>query len=136
MKRIQRRRAKGWRLPEGAVIVDRTMPWGNPFVVGKHGSREECVKLYRYLLQGYFCITSGPGIDILIDYRRWVMAHIHTLRGAIALACWCPLDKSCHADALIDLIEAIEAERWHLAITSRRRYARQRRRQEVLGLTG
>jgi hypothetical protein len=34
-QRIQRKRTKGWRMPEGAVYVGRGTKWGNPFVVGK-----------------------------------------------------------------------------------------------------
>jgi hypothetical protein len=30
-KRIQLRRTKGWRLPEGAIVVARPSKWGNPF---------------------------------------------------------------------------------------------------------
>jgi hypothetical protein len=30
-KRIQRQRAKGWRMPEGAIYVGRPSQWGNPF---------------------------------------------------------------------------------------------------------
>lgn len=30
-KRIQLKRAKGWRMPIGAVKVDRSTRWGNPF---------------------------------------------------------------------------------------------------------
>src|SRR5690348_14376983 len=30
-KRIQRSRAKGWRMPEGAIYVGRPTKWGNPF---------------------------------------------------------------------------------------------------------
>lgn len=30
-KRIQRKRVKGWRMPEGAVYVGRGSKWGNPF---------------------------------------------------------------------------------------------------------
>jgi hypothetical protein len=30
-ERIQRRRALGWRMPEGAVYVGRPTVWGNPF---------------------------------------------------------------------------------------------------------
>ncbi len=30
-ERIQRRRTKGWRMPEGAVYVGRPSRWGNPF---------------------------------------------------------------------------------------------------------
>ncbi len=33
-KRIQRRRTKGWRMPEDAVYVARPSKWGNPFAVG------------------------------------------------------------------------------------------------------
>ena len=30
-KRIQRKRTRGWRMPEGAVYVGRGSRWGNPF---------------------------------------------------------------------------------------------------------
>ena len=30
-KRIQRRRTKGWRMPEGAIYVGRPTKWGNPY---------------------------------------------------------------------------------------------------------
>lgn len=33
-KRIQLRRTKGWRMPEGAMSVARPTRWGNPYVVG------------------------------------------------------------------------------------------------------
>jgi Domain of unknown function (DUF4326) len=35
-KRIQLRRTKGWRLPEGAVSVARPTKWGNPFGYRQH----------------------------------------------------------------------------------------------------
>lgn len=38
-KRIQLRRTKGWRKPEGAVKVDRTTRWGNWYVVQEIGER-------------------------------------------------------------------------------------------------
>ncbi|WP_342394587.1 DUF4326 domain-containing protein [Prescottella agglutinans] len=34
-QRIQRRRTRGWRMPEGAVYVGRPSGWGNPFKVGE-----------------------------------------------------------------------------------------------------
>lgn len=34
-RRIQRRRTKGWRMPEGAVYVGRGSKWGNPYKVGE-----------------------------------------------------------------------------------------------------
>jgi hypothetical protein len=33
MKRLQRKRTKGWRMPEGAVYVGRPTVWGNPFPI-------------------------------------------------------------------------------------------------------
>lgn len=33
-KRIQLRRTKGWRKPEGAIVVARPSIWGNPFRLG------------------------------------------------------------------------------------------------------
>lgn len=31
MRRLQRQRTKGWRMPEGAIYVGRPTLWGNPF---------------------------------------------------------------------------------------------------------
>ncbi|MEU6725532.1 DUF4326 domain-containing protein [Nonomuraea wenchangensis] len=38
-QRLQRWRTKGYRLPEGAVCVDRTSRYGNPFAVRRDPSR-------------------------------------------------------------------------------------------------
>jgi hypothetical protein len=35
-RRIQRRRAKGWRMPEGAIYVGRPTRWGNPYRYRTH----------------------------------------------------------------------------------------------------
>lgn len=35
-KRIQRKRARGWRMPEGAVYVGRPTRWGNPYTLGAY----------------------------------------------------------------------------------------------------
>lgn len=42
-QRIQRQRAKGWRMPDGAVYVGRPTRWGNPFVY-----RDQSRGLVRY----------------------------------------------------------------------------------------
>lgn len=34
-QRIQLRRTKGWRKPEGAIVVARPSKWGNPFRLGE-----------------------------------------------------------------------------------------------------
>ena len=50
--RIQRKRTKGFRLPENTVCVSRPSKWGNPFIVGVHGDAQKCVDMYRAALRG------------------------------------------------------------------------------------
>ena len=86
-QRLQRSRRKGANLPAGAVVVTRPTKWGNPhpLVLG----REEVVRRYRDdLLRGRLSVT----VD---DVKR-------ELRGR-DLACYCPLDKPCHADVLLQV---------------------------------
>jgi hypothetical protein len=110
-KRIQLSRRLGWRMPENAVKVDRSTKWGNPFVVGKDGTRDDCVELHRILLtRGFACLTCKAEIDAQLDYRSYVASHINQLRGH-DLACWCPLDQPCHADVLLELANAPIDER-------------------------
>lgn len=102
-RRIQRRRAKGWGLPEGAVCVGRSTPWGNPFVVGKHGNVESCVTGHRYLLDGMIRLTGpSPSIEEQRAYLRFAYWHIQELTGH-DLACWCRKGQSCHADLLLKI---------------------------------
>ena len=102
-KRIQRKRTKGWRMPEGAVYVGRGTKWGNPFVVGIDGTRTECFDLYVKLAAGYLCISKP-----LAHVERQSIAYAalagagRELRGK-DLACWCPLDQPCHADVLLEI---------------------------------
>lgn len=102
-QRIQLRRAKGWRMPENTVKVDRTTPWGNPFIVGKHGTRERCVELYRYLMGGYLCLCGNAAEQERA--RNYVGNNRELLRGK-NLACWCPPNQPCHADILLEIVNA------------------------------
>lgn len=88
--RIQRRRTKGWRMPDNTIYVGRGSKYGNPHTVAECGSHEEAV--VRFIRD----FTSDP--------LRLVRAGQLSLelRGR-NLACWCPLDKPCHADVLLDI---------------------------------
>lgn len=97
--RVQRRRAKGWRMPENTIVVDRSTKWGNPFVIGEHGSRQECVDQFAALMSGYICISGGPAPNLQMAYRAMVVASRHELKGK-NLACWCSAGP-CHADVLL-----------------------------------
>jgi hypothetical protein len=59
--RVQLRRIKGWRKPEGAISVARPHKWGNPYVVGMDAvDAADAVRLYRQWL---------PGAPVLADCR-------------------------------------------------------------------
>ena len=59
-KRIQRSRAKGWKMPANAIYVGRPTVWGNPYVVGSelmNGetlTAEKAVELYEQHLADNF----------------------------------------------------------------------------------
>jgi len=69
------------------VRICRPGQWGNPFRIGRDGTREE----------------------VMEKYRKWapnqpkLMAQLHILKGQ-RLGCWCkPLP--CHGDILCELVE-------------------------------
>ena len=96
--RIQRKRTKGWRMPEGAVYVGRPSKWGNPMSVNLAVGRtlDDVMKFFRAYAEK-FIANYRPNCDP--QYRG---LNIEELRGK-QLACWCPLDKPCHADILAEL---------------------------------
>ncbi len=115
-KRIQRQRTKGWRMPGGAIYVGRPTVWGNPFPMDVYG-RDVAVALYRMAAQGMWSPGLVPAhLDSEVAYRLthnfWdrlrarLQAHpldaMRVLRGA-DVCCWCPLDRSCHADVILEL---------------------------------
>lgn len=108
-QRIRLSRKRGWRMPENATKVDRATPWGNPFVVGQDGSREQCVHLYRMLMAGNLCLTSKatPAQQLLVF--NYVLHNREKLRGR-DLACWCDFAGACHADVLLEIANAPKCE--------------------------
>lgn len=108
-KRIQRKRTKGWRMPEGAVYVGRPTKWGNPYRVSTS-------------VNGWVVRDDND-----VDYEPWANTKASAHRRAVELfsdieveiglladrgadltalagkdlACWCPLDQPCHADVLL-----------------------------------
>jgi hypothetical protein len=101
-ERIQLRRTKGWRLPEGTINVARPTRWGNPFVVGKAVTPP----IERYSVDPIYVRDAEHAIRL---YGRWLSGSanrcadlVPELRGK-NLACWCPLDQPCHADVLLEI---------------------------------
>jgi hypothetical protein len=109
--RVQLRRSKGWQMPENTVVVSRPGPLGNPFIVGRHGTRAECVRFYRLMLGGTLLISCDAETFLAQRaYRERLASLLPDLRGK-NLACWCPLDSPCHADVLLEIANAPESDR-------------------------
>lgn len=73
------------------VYIGRPSRWGNPFKIGRDGTREEVIAKYRAWVQ------SQPAL----------MAALPELRGKV-LGCWCK-PEACHGDTLAELADAKEA---------------------------
>ena len=88
--RVQRKRTRGWRMPENTVYVGRPSKWGNHIHVAPNKmTAPHAVNLFRAW------VNERAGLGYFESVRA-------ELRGK-NLACWCPLDQPCHADVLLEL---------------------------------
>lgn len=111
--RIQRKRTRGWRMPENTIYVGRPTKWGNHWQVGKRGcgcrTHGECNH------NSYRVDTPADAVEAYIYFKMDFKKHnpyqfekwIKPLRGK-NLVCWCPVLKNgayhpCHADVLLAL---------------------------------
>lgn len=117
-QRIQRRRTKGWRKPEGAVIISRPSPWGNPFTrsmaeelgyVSESTTDEEANRWLTLVFDDW--LTKGPRSRWWFENGRtrweYMREHLPELEGA-TLVCWCPVEHErthdpypCHGNVLL-----------------------------------
>lgn len=100
--RIQRRRARGWKMPAHTKYVGRGSLYGNPFRVARSA---------RDLEEGGECIVASPA-EAVEKFREWIKG---TREGRFVadcaarnlwgmdLVCWCPADQPCHADVLLEI---------------------------------
>ena len=77
-------------MPPNTVYVGRPTKWGNPYGLDCY-SREEAIEQYRRWLN--FMLEKYPHF-------------LDELKGK-DLACWCPLNKPCHADVLLKTLEVL-----------------------------
>ena len=69
------------------ILIARPSKWGNPFLIGKDGTREQ----------------------VIVQYRKWILTQpqllkdLHELQNKV-LGCWCS-PKPCHGDMLKQLAE-------------------------------
>lgn len=72
------------------IYIGRGSKWGNPFVIGEHGSRDEVIELYRHYLWKQ------------IKIGKITMEDLKALQGK-KLGCFCK-PKSCHGDVIVSAV--------------------------------
>lgn len=103
-KRIQRKRTAGWRMPDGAVVVDRSSRWGNPYLLGDvlrsfpSLTVEQC---QAFVVNQFRDLIRSPQLRAQHGYPS--DGEIRRDLAGRDLACWCPLDQPCHADVLLEI---------------------------------
>lgn len=116
--RFQRSRAKGYKTPIGVRYVGRPTKFGNPFRLTPDGFIQ-CYSTNRNLFDNWIMWSYNGGFetkDIVELYESWIKGNfksiapylptppdIKELRGW-NLSCFCALDKPCHVDVLIRLL--------------------------------
>lgn len=76
----------------GDVKVDRSTRWGNPFLIGRDGTRDEVIAKYEAHLRRLLAREEAHGIAD-------TLASLASLDGK-RFFCWCkPL--ACHGDVLV-----------------------------------
>lgn len=115
VKRIQRKRTKGFRLPDKTLCVSRPSIWGNPYSLAEFGSL--ALPLFRNTVLGIWDageLDSQPDLvsrayDLHHAWQRqFRYGHpLDALRAALKsyefIACWCKEGSPCHADILLEL---------------------------------
>ena len=109
LKRIQRKRVKGWKMPENTVYVGRPTKWGNPFRV-----EEDSAGVFAVVSDDDFVLYSSFNkkdcLNVCLENYKEHISHEHNL-GIINienlkgknLACFCKEGEPCHADILLKL---------------------------------
>ncbi len=105
-KRIQRKRTKGWRKPEGVVDVTRSTRWGNKFLVK---GKAQATADGRPTHQGEYdivCETAAEAVEMFRNVMERSPHRVTAIQRELKdkdLMCWCALDQPCHADVLLEI---------------------------------
>ncbi len=88
----------------GQVYVGRPSPLGNPFQLGRDGSRAEVISGYRLWLWAQLQVPGSP------QWRDLERLLAQAQVGPLELLCWCaPL--SCHAEVISSALLWLAAQR-------------------------
>jgi len=77
-------------MPSNTVYVGRPTRWGNPYKVGMYNLQlSDILRMYEVYLR-----------ELLVADPHF----LDELKGK-DLACWCRLDKPCHADVILKILK-------------------------------
>jgi len=71
------------------IYIGRPSKWGNPFVIGRDGNRQQVIEKHRAYVLGNQTLLAAAKSE---------------LKGKV-LGCWCA-PQSCHGDVLVELAES------------------------------
>lgn len=107
-------------MPPNTIYVGRPTKWGNPFY---HAQRfagiDFAIRCFRMAAEGIWDphelkdMPDGPFHVACRDFSEWIKrfpeGSINAIKAELCgkdLACWCALDKPCHADVLLAIANA------------------------------
>lgn len=116
-QRIQRRRSKGWKMPDNTIYVGRPSPFKNQFrvggyfIIGDPGGHSGpfrmawCETLPSHADERFtFIKDRATAVEMYERYLETDKNLVHRIKQELrgkCLACWCPIDQPCHADVLL-----------------------------------
>lgn len=74
--------------------------FGNPFQIGKDGSRQEVIRKFREWINGVAYEDVEP------ERRQWILQNLHLLEGK-KLGCYCK-PQSCHGDVYVEILDRMK----------------------------
>lgn len=105
--RVRLSRRRGWRKPEGAVVVARPSRWGNPFVIERVGGSFEVagpgLAPRRFPTSASARLAAAEAYRSYLDARPDLVAAARRELAGRDVACWCPLEEACHGDVLLEV---------------------------------
>ena len=111
-QRIQLRRTKGWTMPAGAVKVDRSSGFGNPYRVS------QAKPLDGKTIDKSWWVESSSSVWMFATKEEATAAAVKLFAATMTdhmkdkvriglrgknLACWCAPGTPCHADILLEI---------------------------------